>query len=175
LIQIQNYKQPNPKNQIRGAQSKRNGEYFESLILASCEHYRLSGMAHIEKTPEEMKPLSGMDKNGYFKACFVKQAQPDFKGTLCGGRAIVFEAKHTDSDRIKQNVLTDEQVKSLELHFKLNAATYVLVSMGFSSFYFVPYAVWRDMKSIFGHKYMNEKELTAHKVKYKIGIICFLN
>ena len=40
----------NQLNRHRGAQ-------FEDLIRAACDYYRGRGVADIEKTPEEMKPI----------------------------------------------------------------------------------------------------------------------
>lgn len=86
----------------KGLQSKRAGEHFENMITASLNWYCDKGVAFIEKTPEPMKPLRKPDRQGRFLACYTKAGQPDFKGTLTGGRAVVFEAKHTDSDKIDQ-------------------------------------------------------------------------
>lgn len=84
-------------------QGKRNralGLQFEKIITEACEHYRSMGLAYIEKTPEPMRVIGVLDrKRGIFKAVFEKAAQPDFKGTMAGGRAVVFEAKHTETDR----------------------------------------------------------------------------
>lgn len=87
----------------KGLQSKRAGEHFENMITASLNWYCDKGVAFVEKTPEPMKPLRKPDRQGRFLACYTKAGQPDFKGTLAGGRAVVFEAKHTDSDKIDQH------------------------------------------------------------------------
>ena len=86
--------------QITGKQARVAGNYFENMISASCEYYRDRGIAKIEKTPEPMKPLGAKNRKGQFLACYTKQAQPDYGGTLKGGQSIYFEAKHTDDDRI---------------------------------------------------------------------------
>ena len=98
----------------------------------------------------------------------------DFKGTLTGGRAVVFEAKHTDSDRIEQSRLTDEQVESLSTHHGLGAAAFVLVSVGLQDFFRVPWEVWRDMKDIYGHKHMKLAELEPYRVQYIAGVLKLL-
>ena len=84
------------RERMRGRQSRYEGESFEKLLDISCEMYRMHGAARIEKTPEPMRPLSRPNSKGQFTACYVKAAQPDYKGTLAGGQAIVFEAKHTE-------------------------------------------------------------------------------
>ena len=85
--------------QIRGKQARVAGGYFENIISASCDYYLSRGLAKIEKTPEPMKPLGAKNRKGQFLACYTKQAQPDYGGTLKGGRSIYFEAKHTDDER----------------------------------------------------------------------------
>lgn len=95
--------------QIRGKQARVAGGYFENIISASCDYYLSRGLAKIEKTPEPMKPLGAKNRKGQFLACYTKQAQPDYGGTLKGGRSIYFEAKHTDDERIEQRRLTQEQ------------------------------------------------------------------
>ena len=98
---------------VAGHRSRAAGEEWERLLEASCLHYRLKGEAEIEKTPEPMKPIGPKNAKGQFLACYTKQAQPDYKGTLKGGRAVVFEAKHTDGDRLQQSVVTSDQEKRL--------------------------------------------------------------
>ena len=95
--------------QIRGKQARVAGGYLSRSL------------AKIEKTPEPMKPLGAKNRKGQFLACYTKQAQPDYGGTLNGGRSIYFEAKHTDDERIEQRRLTQEQQDDLEAHHKLGA------------------------------------------------------
>lgn len=121
--------------QIRGKQARVAGGYFENIISASCDYYLSRGLAKIEKTPEPMKPLGAKNRKGQFLACYTKQAQPDYGGTLKGGRSIYFEAKHTDDERIEQRRLTQEQQDDLEAHHKLGAIAFVLVSMSLTDFY----------------------------------------
>ena len=103
---------------MSGKRSKAAGEYWENMIEAACQHYRLKGIAEITKTPEPMRPIKSLGQ-GKFIAHYEKMAQPDYKGTLAGGKAVVFEAKHTDSDRLQQNVISSEQEKQLDRHMKL--------------------------------------------------------
>lgn len=158
----------------KGLQSKRAGEHFENMITASLNWYCDKGVAFVEKTPEPMKPLRKPDRQGRFLACYTKAGQPDFKGTLTGGRAVVFEAKHTDSDKIDQSRLTPEQVESLTLHHKLGAAAFIMVSVGLENFYRVPWEVWRDMKQIYGRKHMKLEDLEPYRVQYIAGILKLL-
>lgn len=157
----------------RGHQSKANGERFEKLIEAACLYYSQTGEAEIEKTPEPMRPIRRL-KNGQFVAVFTKKAQPDYKGTLKTGLSIVFEAKHTETDRIKRAVITDEQEKRLNRHEALGAECYVLVSFGFQHFYKIPWNVFRDMGKRLCRKYMVQKDVKQYEVYYIGGVLRFL-
>lgn len=163
------------KAQLTGRQARVAGNYFENMISAACAYYLDRGLAKIEKTPEPMKPLGAKNRKGQFLACYTKQAQPDYKGTIKGGRAIVFEAKHTDSDRIEQRRLTEEQSADLEAHHKLGALAFVLVSFGLCDFYRVPWPVWRDMAETYGRKYIRQVELERYEVPAVAGYIKLLD
>lgn len=153
-----------------GFKARANGEHFEALIEMACNRYKNAGVAFIEKTPEATKPIRPL-KGGQFVTCFTKQAQPDFKGTIKPGRAVVFEAKHTASGRIEQNRVTDEQAKALTIHHELGAAVFVLVSFNLDTFYRVPWTVWRNMPEHFGKVSANAKDLEP----YRVNILHFLD
>lgn len=164
----------NVQRKQRGLWSKRAGEQFENMITASLHWYRDKGVALIEKTPEPMRPLKPPNRQGQFLACYTKAGQPDFKGTLTGGRAVVFEAKNTDSDRIEFSRLTQEQVDSLTGHDRLGAAAFIAVSFGLQDFYRIPWNVWRDMKTIYGRKHIKQAELEPYRVQCIAGVIKLL-
>lgn len=149
---------------ISGLKAKHNGERFEQLIDRACFMYQLRGEAYVVKTPEPMRPIKSL-KNGQFVAVYTKAAQPDYKGTLVGGRAVCFEAKHTELERIEQKRVTEEQAKALDIHMKLGAVCFVFVSVQFKDFYRVPWAVWRDMKKYCGKVSMNMADLEPYRVK----------
>ena len=176
------YQDPTPyeaerhmRAQMTGRMARAQGQHFEDMIEASCDWYREQGIANIRKTPEPMKPLGAKNRKGQFLACYTKQAQPDYGGTLKGGKSIYFEAKHTDNDRILQNRVTQEQWDDLERHHRLGAAAYVLVSFGLCDFYMVPWPVWRDMAEHFGRKYAKPVDLEPYEVKGKSWKIYFLD
>ena len=98
------------KNRLNNAQ----GQHFEREILAGCRMYESHGIATIDKTPEPFRVTSKNHRTGEFTGRFSTHAQPDFQGTLYGGRSIMFEAKRTSKDRITRNVLTDTQMDVLE-------------------------------------------------------------
>lgn len=144
---------------IQGKRNRAQGLKFEEIVDEACEHYNFMGLAYIEKTPEPMKVIGVIDrKRGYFKAVFTKAAQPDYKGTLMGGRAVAFEAKATETDRIQQSAVTPEQWKALDLHEDMGAWCFVLVALD-TKYYKVPWAKWKTMKEDCGHKYMNAADL----------------
>ena len=163
----------NPKRQIKGAQNKAIGKILENYILAACSYYESKGVAKIEKTPEPMKVIRRLD-GGKFVACFEKAAQPDFKGELYGGRAVVFEAKYSGTSKIQQSRVTPEQWRSMEGHSRLGAECFILVSFAFQSFYRIEWAKWRDMEKIYGRKYLKESDISEMKLKFESGIIKFL-
>lgn len=164
----------NVDRQRRGYQSRKAGELFESIIEASLDWYRNKGVAHVEKTPEPMKPLGKPNRKGQFLACYTKAGQNDFKGTLNGGRSVAFEAKHTEGERIDQSRVTKEQADGLEMHNNLGAAAFVLVSFGMEHFYRIPWNVWRDMKVLYGRKYIKRLEVEAYRVEYMAGVLKLL-
>jgi recombination protein U len=153
----------NVKRRMTGRRSKAAGETFERWLSDACEFYLRNGWAHIEKTPEPFH-ITGKDKNGVIRGYYEKKGQLDYKGILCDGSGIMFEAKHTDSDRIRQGVITDKQWESLDIYESFGAHCYVMVSIGLSGFYRVPWNIWKQMKDKFGHKYMTEEELKPFKL-----------
>ena len=158
----------------RGRINKLEGEAFERIIETACRWYREQGTAEIEKTPEPIKQLGAKNRNGQFKACYQKRAQPDFKGTIDGGMSVVFEAKHTESDRIAQSVISQEQWDRLEAHNRLGADAFVLVALRLEDFYRVPWTTWRNMKTIYGYKHMKKEDLEEFRISNKNGILRFL-
>jgi recombination protein U len=109
--------------------------------------------------------------------CFASNttARPPVSVPLKSGcPALVFEAKHTDSDKIDKSRLTPEQVESLTLHHKLGAAAFIMVSVGLENFYRVPWEVWRDMKQLYGRKHMKLEDLEPYRVQYIAGILKLL-
>lgn len=117
----------------------------------------------MKKTPEPTKVIRRMDK-GHFEVVFEKKAQADFKGTLAGGRAIAFEAKHTTADRIEQDVVSKEQGEWLDLHERVGALCFVVASVGPVTYARVPWAHWKAMREHHGRKYMTVEELRPFRV-----------
>lgn len=172
LIMKSGYK--DPERQLKGAASKAIGEAFENYIRAACIYYRLKKFAEIEKTPEPMRVIKNIGQ-GKFIAYFEKQAQPDYKGCLNGGKTVVFEAKYTEKDHIDQNRLTEEQADELERYSNMGAWCFVLVSIKMQNFYRVPWKVWKNMKTLYNRKYMTAEELKKFEIPMVSGIIKVLD
>ena len=163
------------KNTLVNKRSREAGKTFENIIDVACEYYALFGVAEIEKTPE---PRTVIGRTGDRKSKMIcvnaKKAQPDYKGTLSGGRSIVFEAKHTDKDRIEQLRVGEEQTKRLDAHEKLGALCFVLVSFGYERFFRVPWAEWKRMKELYGRKYIKAEDVPGEELFTPDGVVAFL-
>lgn len=146
-----------PRRQRQGAVSKAQGKLFEDRLDAAFARYRESGFAIVEKTPEPMRPTESLG-GGRFVAFFEKKAQPDYKGTIKGGRTVMFEAKFTSTAKIEQNRVTPGQAEYLDRHQALGARCYILAGFSSGGVYRFPWPVWRDMKALFGRKYISESD-----------------
>ena len=147
----------------QGMRNRAQGKLFEQRIDAALVHYDYLGLASVEKTPEPMRPIKRLTE-GRFVAVFEKPAQPDYKGTLKGGRAVVFEAKHTSTGQMEQSRVTADQAKRLDRHQALGALCFVVAGFGQEDVFRVPWEVWRDMKAAFGRKYVTPKDLEEYRV-----------
>lgn len=154
-----------PRRQLQGTRNKAQGRRFEERLDAAFAHYARLGAALVEKTPEPMRTARSLG-NGRFVAFFEKSAQPDYKGVLKGGQAVMFEAKYTSTDRIEQDRVTPEQTQALERHRVMGALCYVLAGFGSGAVYCLPWDTWAEMKQYFGRKYIAETDesLAAYRV-----------
>ena len=134
------------------------GGYFEDRIKNGCIKYQSQGRAEIHKTPEPFHVIQRLE-GLKFIGNFVGRAQPDFGGTLAGGRSIHFEAKYTDTLKMQKDVVKPHQAKALALHHKLGAVTGVCVGIKLRCF-FIPWTVWEQMEKIWGRKYVTADDLT---------------
>lgn len=159
---------------LTAMKSNAQGHLFEDLIKMACGYYRERGKAVIEKMPEPFWVLKKDRERGTALVQFTSHAQPDFIGTLKNGKTIIFEAKCTLTDRIKQDVITPTQATALENHFKMGAVVGVCVGIK-DNYYFIPWAVWKDMKNAYGHKYMTEAEAEKYKVRFTGNGVMFLD
>lgn len=151
-----------PRRQLIGKLAKKMGKQFEERLDQTFAYYDERGYATVEKTPEPMRPTKSLG-NGKFIAYFEKKAQPDYKGTLKGGRALVFEAKFTSTDRMEQSRVLPGQQEYMEKHCKLGARCYVVIGFISGEVYRLPWEVWRDMQEIFGRKYVTEGDIQKYR------------
>ena len=152
-----------PKRQIQGAVSRAQGRRFEERLDDSFAYYADRGFAIVEKTPEPMRPTKSLG-NGKFIAFFEKKAQPDYKGTIKGGRTVLFEAKFTSTDRMTQDRVGRDQSEYLSRYQRLGARCYVVVGFASGDVYRIPWDVWSNMKTFFGRKYVKETDLEKFRV-----------
>lgn len=166
----------NPRAVLAGYRSRMVGNAFEEIIKGACLEYKQRGLADIGKTPEPMKPIGAPNPYGQFKACFTSTAQPDFQGTLKGGRSIMFEAKSTETGRMLQSRVTPDQTEYLDSHSGLGAVCFVLITFDMYRAYRVPWDVWGKMKQQFGRKYITEAEAKPFLVpRTHLGTCAFLH
>lgn len=165
----------NPNRQLIGRINHGLGENFEAQVEDICSIYENKKLAKIEKTPEPMKILKHIE-DGKFETVFTKVAQPDFKGTIKGGKTVVFDAKYTESDRITYQVLSDFQRETLLQYKELGAMAFVLVGFADGAIYRIDIETWASMKENFGRKYLKQEELEEMSLRAKEtkGIIDFL-
>lgn len=141
----------------QGKTAKRNGKEFEKLLDNYFLYLKKIKVCVIEKTPEPFRYIKPLNANSYgmFIATFTKPAQPDFKGTLAGGRAIVLEAKSVASDRINLSVLTKQEKEDLILYSQLGAISGVIVkSQQLNNIYFFPTDFFCNIYELTGYKHI---------------------
>jgi len=168
-----------PKRQLQGKINRELGKIFEDTVYTICQVYEYNGLARIEKTPEPMKVLKYID-GGRFEAVFEKSAQPDFKGTVKGGRTVVFDAKFTEEDRIRYQALSDYQRETLQKYSELGAIAFVLVGFANGKIYKIDINEWTNMKQDFGRLHITQEELDKLNNKEittsnRNGVVDFLN
>lgn len=158
--------------QYRNRCSNDRGHAFENLIVKGCQYYAQRGRAVINKVYEPYRCAKKLD-GGKFLGQFTARAEPDFKGVLKGGRAIAFEAKSTRKNRIQQDVLTKEQRAWLEEQDSMGALAFVCVEIS-GRFFMVPWKTWRDMKQIYGKRYLTAEDMPGLEVIYD-GTVRYLD
>jgi recombination protein U len=171
-VTVQNDRNDKDARRLRAQISNAQGHYLEGYLKAACEYYKQWKIAEVEQTPEPFRTTK-TNRDGTFTGRFTSKAQPDFIGTLKGGKTIVFEAKYTSTDRIKQCVVTDTQEESLRNHHEMGAYAGVVAGVK-EIIAFVPWEVWETMKERYGRKHMTEADLEPYRVKFN-GSALFLD
>ncbi len=154
---------PKPENQERGKKNRAEGKAFEALIDRSFDYFNGKGFCQIDKTPEPMKIIKRLS-NVRFIACFLKKAQPDYKGTVKGGRSVMYEAKYTSRVRAEQSIVNEVQTDYMDKAASLGARCFILLGFSTGGTYCIPWHVWSDMKRYFGRKYVTEKDIQQYRI-----------
>ncbi|MFY1069210.1 Holliday junction resolvase RecU [Enterococcus sp. AD013-P3] len=162
---------PKYSQSIQNRMNNDRGHLLERMIDQACLYYKNCDIAMIEKTPEPFR-VKGKNSDGTFVGWFTGMAQPDYKGTLAGGRAIAFEAKMTTTGKLKRTVITENQSVCLKYHHQMGAVVGVCCLIN-NTAGFVPWSVWKDMKLVFGHQHLTEEDLMKYQVP-TIGYVDFL-
>ena len=153
------------------------GRIMEDMIAGAARMYEQAGKLVLHKESEPFRMIRYIHRaGGRAEVQFTAKAQPDFIGCLAGGRLLAFESKYTQSDHIRQDVVTKTQAAMLEKYHQIGAAAGVCcgIGTGFDLKYFmVPWVVWKNMKKLYGHKYATADELRNYEVKAD-GVIHFM-
>lgn len=152
-----------PKNREKGKKNRAEGKAFEEILDHTFAYYSAKGYALIDKTPEPFKIIKRLEQTRFI-GCFVKRAQPDYKGTIKGGRTVIFEAKYTGTDRMTQDRVSDDQADYMDRATQLGARCFVLAGFKNGGVYRIPWIIWRCMKEKFGRKYITEKDIQEYRV-----------
>lgn len=152
--------------------SRKNGRLFEDMIERACKFYEDSGMARITKVPEARKVVGRTGGRTSLMICAnAAKADPDFIGSVApDGKCMVFDAKHTDKEKILLTALTENQRDIMAAHEKCGARCFVAVSFGFKKYFMIPYDMWRDMKAVFGRQYIlpDDPQIQGYSVPFEI-------
>lgn len=152
--------------------SRRNGRVFEDMIERACKFYEDAGLARITKVPEARRVVGRTGGRTSLMICAnATKADPDFMGSVSpDGKCMIFDAKHTDKGKILLNALTDNQRDILDKHMACGADCYVAVSFGFEKYYMIPYAMWKDMKVVFGRQYIlpDDEQIQSYSVPFEV-------
>lgn len=156
-----------------GSHSLESGKLFENQIETACRHYEEDNRASVAKIPEPFRVIKKLAA-GRANVQFLRHADPDFMGAVSKGRCIVFEAKYTSKDRLETRALTGRQWQALERYWKMAAFAGVCCGIQ-NKYYFVPWAVFRDMKNIYGRQYVTQEDLNPYEVKCTGHAVLFLD
>ena len=162
-----NHREKDPYKVYQGKRNKENGTEFERYLSTACQKYSEDMTADISKANEPLRiigKLNESNKRPTYKCVITGKSDPDYKGMLNTGRAVGFEAKHTDTDQIERREVTQHQAKLLERYSQMNAVTFVMVSFGLNRFFRVPWHVWQDMKKLYGRQYLKAEDIPDFEV-----------
>ena len=154
---------PDPKRQYLGMKAKAKGAAFESRIERSFAYYRSKGFAVVAKESEPMRPIKPIGQ-GRFIACYERKSKPDYSGVIKGGRFVCFEAKYTDTMRMQYSYVQQHQADYMDEVQQYSARCFVLCGFNSGNVYRVPWYIWKNMKELYGRKYVTEEDLSKYEV-----------
>lgn len=160
------------KRRIVNRENSDRGHEFEDLIQRGSVYYADHGRAIVGKVYEPYRCTKKLE-GGRFLGQWTGRAEPDFKGVLRGGRAVAFECKSTRKSRIQRNALTDEQIGWLEAQAEMGAAAFVCIDIQ-GRFFSVPWYIWRDMKDVYGKKFLMPGDIPHYEVVFD-GAVKYLD
>ena len=109
--------------QIRGKQARVAGGYFENIISASCDYYLSRGLAKIEKTPELLTIVDGMQLERYTKYLArwreIERELEKFRGTIVAA-LVKKETRQVMRLLWQESRLMDTALKQIEDGFGLS-------------------------------------------------------
>lgn len=158
----------NEQIRYKNLQSNGFGKNFEKFVAMGCDYYKREGLADISKIDEPFRVIK-LKNAGRFEGQFIRNANPDFEGTVRGGRSICFECKYTSKDRIQQSVITEKQEEVLDSKYRLGGIAGVCCGIG-NRYFFVPWEVWTNMRLYFGKKSATVEDLKEYEVPFRQGI-----
>lgn len=153
--------------------SNGRGHLHEAMIEGACRAYEAKGRAYVIKVPEPFRVIKKNRGRGIATVQFTAHAQPDFVGVLKDGGAIAFEAKHTDTGKLHQRVVTPTQAMALQKFQDLGGIAAVCAGIGGDCF-MIPWAVFSQMKEHYGRLYVTAIEMSRYRLKFD-GIVWFLD
>lgn len=104
------------------------GRAWEARLLAWHHAYKQAGQAFVVQAPPPVKMISRPVK-GRFMAAHMKEGPPDFVGVALG-RAVCFDAKHTESSRWPLQDLQPHQARDLVAADRAGAFAFVALEIG---------------------------------------------
>lgn len=105
----------------------KRGMTFENTLNYTNQIYINQGRAVINKRPTPMK-IIGKTRGNQHICVFDKKSTVDYDG-IYNGKAVAFEAKSTKEKRLPLSIITDDQIKYLDLSEKQGGISFLIVEM----------------------------------------------
>lgn len=119
------------------------GRDFEELIELSNRQYANRGLATIHKVPTAWKPI----RNSSGKVITAKVDKDEFAGVdflgCYQGRALAFDAKHTNGHRLRWDRVATHQAEFLDAWRNVGGITFILAEFEEQA-YVIPWRWWSE-------------------------------